>query len=239
MKTKDYFENFAFNLDANAWNAETAPWAKWSWKIVERSIGRAEGKVIVDLGTGTGAGIEKMAAFTRNARFIGVDFAENMIRKAMEKDYNGAASVDFLLSRIDTLKLPLHSVFAFVSSGTFHHIKNKRRVLTNLAQMLAPGGIFINIDHFRPSSRYKGEMESLQVCHPRLAKETKRIRGLFQWLYDQDRHHPIEFHTDPYQFVDIGMAAGFSTGRVDVSLLPSFSVVSLRVGGHKKMGGGS
>ena len=62
-----------------------------------------------------------------------------MIDSGRRKDYGGA-EVEFLVSRTDRLKLPPASVDYFISSGTFHHIKNNPRVLRNPSAMLRPGG---------------------------------------------------------------------------------------------------
>ena len=69
--------------------------------------------------------------------------------------------------------------------------------------MLEPGGSFVNIDHFRSGDRTRAEMEQLRRMHPDQAAENDRVRQSFQWIYDQDRDHPIEFHTDPYEFCEL------------------------------------
>lgn len=228
MKTREYFDDFAARLDARAWTPDTAPWAGWAWNVVEQEIGRAEGMVIADLGTGTGACIRAMLRFTADAHFIGIDFSEEMIRRARAKTYESAASVRFLVSRLDRLKLPPCSVDIAVSAGTFHHIRNKRRVAAIIAAMLKPGGRFINIDHFRSGPRYRAETEALRRQVPDLAAASDEARRAIQWIYDEDRRHPIEFHTDPYEFAEILAEAGFAGTRVHASPQPGYGVVVAR-----------
>jgi len=228
MKTKAYFDEFARKLDALAWNVDTAPWAKWAWGIVEQEVGTAERQVIVDLGTGTGAGIQTMLRFTSNARFIGVDFSEQMIRRARRKSYPGAVDVRFIVSRLDRLHLPAKSVDVTVSSGTFHHIKNKCRVVAGIIRMLKPGGKFINIDHFRAGPRYQKEVNALRRKNPQLAAANDEARAAVQWIYDQDRNHPMEFHTDPYEFARMLERSGFICSTVHVAVQPGYAVVSAR-----------
>lgn len=230
MKTKEYFDQFAAKLDCLAWNVDTAPWADWAWEIVEQEISTAERCRIVDLGTGTGSCIENLVRFTRDASFLGVDFSEEMIRRARRKKYEGA-EVEFTVCRLDKLKLPTESIDYFISSGTFHHIKNKLRVLTNLASMVKPGGKFINMDQFRPGEAYHKEMMDLRSRRPREAAANDRVREKFQWIYDQDTGHPIEFAVDPYEFRDMAERCGFDSGTVFVSLQPGFAVVSMKKAG--------
>ena len=186
MKTRDYFDRCARILDQRAWKPATAPWAAWAWDVAAAEIGPATGRLIVDLGSGTGAGIENLLRSTRGARFIGVDFSEEMNRCARAKQLGRAedVSVEFRTERIDRLTLPSGSVGHFVSSGTFHHVRNKRAVFTRLLAMLEPGGSFVNIDHFRPGERYCRAMERLRRRHPAEAEENDRsnstpIRTLF------------------------------------------------------------
>ncbi|MCW2247716.1 ubiquinone/menaquinone biosynthesis C-methylase UbiE [Azospirillum fermentarium] len=227
-RTHAYFEDFAARLDARAWTPDTAPWARWAWDVVERELGPADGVTVVDLGTGTGACIQAMLRFTRNARFIGVDFSEEMIRHASAKTYDGAAEVRFVVSRLDRLDLPPGSVDIVLSAGTFHHIRNKERVAAIILAMLRPGGRFVNIDHFRPGPRYRAETEALRRRHPEETAANDAARRAVQWIYDQDQGHPIEYHTDPYAFAAIMTDAGFTGATVHASLQPGYGVVTAR-----------
>jgi ubiquinone/menaquinone biosynthesis C-methylase UbiE len=224
MKVKEYFDALAPDLDTLAWDADTAPWAAWAWRVIRDEVGPADGSLIVDLGAGTGKTLLGLTRFARGARFVGVDFSAEMIRCARSKDYGGAA-IDFRVCRIDRLRLPPSSVDVFVSAGTFHHIKNKRVVLTQLAAMLRPGGKFINADIFKPVARYRREHEWLRQTHPEAAAEHDRVLRQFQWIYDRDRSHPREFHTDPYEFRHMLEDAGLGPARVYVSLHPTYTVV--------------
>jgi ubiquinone/menaquinone biosynthesis C-methylase UbiE len=229
LPAKAYFDAFAPHLDKRAWSRDTAPWAAWAWSIVEQEISDTDG-LIVDLGTGTGAGILNLLRIAPKARFLGVDFSDVMIACARRKSYctaeGGPADVAFEVCRIDRLRLPAASVDYFISAGTFHHIKNKQYVASRILKMLKLGGKFINIDHFRSGPRYRRETDALRLRHPELTAENDRVRASFQWLYDQDRQHPIEFHTDPYEFATILKRSGFVQARVHASLLADYAVVA-------------
>lgn len=225
MRVKDHFDLFAKDYDNLAWDQDTAPWAEWAWQVVRNEVGGAKGLFIVDLGAGTGRTIQNLLRFNPEARFLGVDFSEEMIGRARQKDY-GVAGVEFQVTRIDKLRLPPQSVDVFTSFGTFHHIKNKRRVLKNLATMLKPGGKLVNADLFEPHEQYLSEMRELRNLYPEAAAENDRVRETFQWIYDQDRSHPKEFHTDPYEFQQLLRDFGFCQTVVHVSLQPGFAVVA-------------
>jgi ubiquinone/menaquinone biosynthesis C-methylase UbiE len=227
MRVKEFFDQHAKDIDTLGWDADTAPWARWAWEVIEAEVGCAPARFIVDLGCATGRTIRNLTRFTPGASFLGVDFSEEMIRRARTKDYGGA-SVEFSIIRIDQLRLPPESVDVFLSFGTFHHVKNKTRVFQMLFQMLRPGGKFVNADIFEPRERYLAEMRDLRHRNPEAAAENDRIREQFQWLYDRDEAHPKEFHTDPYEFQELLESAGFRHAAVHVSLQPGFAVVAGR-----------
>jgi len=224
MKVRDYFDSVARDFDDLAWDVGVAPWLDWAWRVVEKEVQHASGCLIVDLGCGTGRTILNLLRFTRDARFLGIDFSREMICKAKEKNYAGAA-VEFRVLRIDQLNLPPCSVGHFISFGTFHHIRNKVRVLQNLSRMLQPGGKFVNGDLFRVSGIYLSELQKLRRLNPEATAENDRKRRELQWVYDRDLSHPREFHTDPYQFKQLLEDAGIGAARVHVSLQPGFALV--------------
>jgi ubiquinone/menaquinone biosynthesis C-methylase UbiE len=225
MRTLPFFDRFARELDERAWNADTAPWAAEAWRSVEEELGSCEGSLVVDLGTGTGAAIEVMRRFAPRARYLGVDFSEEMIARARRKFVRTGAPVEFLRCRIDALRLAPCSVGHFVSQGTFHHVKNKARVLGQLLEMLAPGGKLVNLDHFIVRGRYARELDTLRRARPTAAARNDAVRASFQWLYDEDVDHPVEFHTDPYEFAALMRRTGFQELRVHPTLQPGYAVV--------------
>lgn len=232
MRVREYFDSLASDFDDLASKMGDAPWVDWAWRIAAEEVGEASGCFIVDLGAGTGITILNLLRFTRGARFLGIDFSEEMIRRARQKDF-GNTAVELRVMRIDELDLPALSVDYFVSYGTFHHIRNKARVIKSLSRMLRSGGKLVNIDLFRQGRRYLAEMQQLRWSNPEAAAENDRKRQEFQWIYDRVRSHPREFHTDPYEFKQLLKDAGIGPARVHVSLQPGFAVVV----GHKAGGG--
>ena len=225
MKTLDYFNDFAMKLDQRAWNANTVPWAKWAWNIVTQELGKASNALIVDLGTGTGNGIEYLLSRTENSKFIGVDFSSEMINVAKRK-FKGNERVKFVICRLDQLKFASNSIDYFISAGTFHHIKNKKKVFKIIWHALKPGGKFLNIDHFEPGTKYNDEMQKLRNSNPEAATEDDIAYERIKWIYEKDDNHPIEFHVDPYEFKDLLKNCGFSSVVVHVSYHPKYSVIT-------------
>jgi len=68
-------------------------------------------------------------------------------------------------------------------------------------------------------------MEELRRQNPEAAVENDRVRQQFQWIYDDDRLHPREFHMDPHDFAQLLENAGIGPATVHVSLQPGWAVV--------------
>lgn len=225
MKSLDYFNDFAKKNDERAWNADTVPWAKWAWDILIKEIGIAQNSVIVDLGTGTGAGIEYLLPRTKNSEFIGVDFSEEMIRIAKSK-FNNNEKIQFIVCDLEKLELDNNSIDYFISAGTFHHIENKEKVFSIIWKALKPDGKFINMDHFEPKQKYINEMNNIRSNNPNAASENDVAYEKIKWIYEEDKNHPIEFHIDPYEFKELLEACNFHKAVVHVSYHPKYSVIT-------------
>jgi len=225
VKAERYFDSISKKYD-KGWGIENAPWVEWAQEITRKEVGKAENCLIVDLGTGTGNVILNLMKSAKNAEFIGVDISRGMLSEASEKFKSmDAKNVRLMVSRLDKLKLPENSVDFFVSGGAFHHIRDKERVLRNVFGMLKPGGKFINVDQFEPGKKYREESEKLRKTYPEKTKENDMAFRRFMKIFEQDKGHPIEFHTDPYEFKGMLEKTGLVECKVFVSLQPDFSVV--------------
>ncbi len=109
----------------------------------------AEGDSIIDLGSGTGRNACYMLKKAgRNARLVGLDINEDMIKKARKKcrDYPNA---EFINMRIEE-PIPFESEFdiAFISF-VLHGFEDYDRVkiVKNVSKALKPGGRFYIFDY--------------------------------------------------------------------------------------------
>ncbi len=101
----------------------------------------------LDLGTGDGRLIAAIRTQHPEAAAVGVDTSEPMLARAAER-FDGEPRVE--LHRRD-LELPLAGLgpFAAVVSGlAIHHLEDerKRELFGEIHSLLAPGGVFANLD---------------------------------------------------------------------------------------------
>ena len=97
---------------------------------------------VLDLGCG--AGFDTLLAAQMvgpNGKVIGVDVTLQMIVKARNNAGSlGLMNVEFVLGEIEDLPIPNASVDLVISNGVFNLCPDKPRVLSEVFQVLKPGG---------------------------------------------------------------------------------------------------
>jgi len=97
---------------------------------------------VLDLGCGAGFDTFLAAQMVGpNGKVIGVDMTPQMIVKARNNAESlGLMNVEFVLGEIEDLPIPDASVDLVISNGVFNLCPDKPRVLSEVFQVLKPGG---------------------------------------------------------------------------------------------------
>jgi tRNA (cmo5U34)-methyltransferase len=101
----------------------------------------------LDLGTGDGRLVSLLRSAHPDAEAIGLDSSEPMLAHARER-FAGDASVEFRLHNLGD-PLPTDGQFdAIVSGLAIHHLEDdrKRELFGEIPSLLAPDGVFANLD---------------------------------------------------------------------------------------------
>lgn len=105
-------------------------------------------KRVLDLGTGAGRLIGIMETVRPRAEFVGLDFSPTMF-EAFDNRFLGDPRVSRVAHDF-TKKLPAMGRFdCVISSFAIHHLahERKRSLYAEVFELLAPGGIFYNLEH--------------------------------------------------------------------------------------------
>jgi ubiquinone/menaquinone biosynthesis C-methylase UbiE len=97
---------------------------------------------ILELGCGTGALTERLAARYPDARILAVDAAPRMIDVARERLGRlaaPAARVEFTVSRFEDMALPVQEFDLVTSNMALHHVLDKPPVYASIRAALRPG----------------------------------------------------------------------------------------------------
>ena len=103
---------------------------------------------ILDLGSGAGRLIELVRAARPRAKFVALDFSAAML-DALRKAYGCEETVTIVAHDFDNTLPPMGSFDAVISSFAIHHLTHarKRALYEEIFQIVAPGGIFCNLEH--------------------------------------------------------------------------------------------
>jgi len=108
----------------------------------------ANPKRILDLGSGAGRLLALVKAARPRAEFVALDFSPTMLAE-LHKVFGKDAGVTVVAHDFDQLLPSLGRFDAVVSSFAIHHVRHerKRALYAEIFEMLAPGGVFCNLEH--------------------------------------------------------------------------------------------
>jgi len=198
---------------------------RWIIQTIMRQIdnGRCE---ILDLGTGTGELLLRLADKFRESHIEGLDISAAMIEKARKAAVKmGVNNVTFDVSSVE--KAEIGKVDFAVSCLAFHHVANKELVISKIYQALAENGKLVIGDWFKPCRKYRKKVQGLRSRNPQRAKEFDRSwrQALQAMSKEYRKRHPKEYTICPHRLEAIMRDIGFKKQRTVKSPLANFAVV--------------
>lgn len=126
--------------------------------------GVAPGERVLDVGCGTGSLALAAQALVGTAGTVcGIDASAPMIERAMRKARQRGVPVDFRLGRAEALPFADGSFDAVYGTLMLHHLPRsvRRRCVTEMARVVAPGGRVLVVDYHASSVRHDGWLARL------------------------------------------------------------------------------
>jgi ArsR family transcriptional regulator len=96
------------------------------------------GGTVVDLGTGTGVLLERLARTSR--RVIGIDASPEMLEEATRRSEAGRVAADLRLGALEHLPLSDGEADTMIANLVLHHVAEPPAVFREIRRGLAPGG---------------------------------------------------------------------------------------------------
>jgi len=115
--------------------------------VVAGMVGVKQPAVILDVGCGTGKLLRRARSYWPQAQVIGVDAAEGMIEVARRELPEGT----FYRGVAENLPMPDASVDVAISTISFHHWRDQKEGVREVARVLQPGGYFFLADIALPT----------------------------------------------------------------------------------------
>lgn len=173
------------------------------------------GEVCVDLGSGRGADVLRMAeAVGSTGHAYGIDTAEGMLARARSQaEALGVENATFIQSELESLDLPDRGVDLVLSNCTINHARNKAKVWSEVFRILRPGGRFVVSDIYATlpvPEQYREDPKAVAECWAGAVERHEYFATL-----EAAGFHKIELleESEPYDKGEIEVASFTVTGQ--------------------------
>ena len=127
------------------------------------------GEVCVDLGSGRGTDVLRMAESVGSTGFVyGIDISDGMLDKARRNaEKFGVTNVSFVRSELEKLELPDKVADLVISNCTLNHAANKQSVWNEIYRILKKDGRFVISDIYATSAiadEYRNDPVAVAEC---------------------------------------------------------------------------
>ena len=128
-----------------------------------------EGEVCVDLGSGRGTDVLRMAESVGETGFVyGIDISDGMLEKARKNaEKFGATNVSFIRCELEKLELPDKTTDLVISNCTLNHASDKQAVWNEIFRILKKGGRFVISDIYATApiaDEYRNDPAAVAEC---------------------------------------------------------------------------
>lgn len=127
------------------------------------------GEVCVDLGSGRGTDVLRMAESVGDTGFVyGIDISDGMLEKARQNASKfNVTNVRFVRSELEDLDLPDKVANLVISNCTINHASNKQAVWNEIYRILKKGGRFVVSDIYSTEivpDEYRNDPVAISEC---------------------------------------------------------------------------
>ncbi len=131
--------------------------------------GAREREICVDLGSGRGTDVLRMAGEVGPGGFVyGIDIADAMLEKArLNAEKLGITNVQFIKSSLDNIPVPGGIVDLVISNCTINHASDKQAVWNEIYRLLKKGGRFVVSDIYAMEEvpdHYRNDPQAVAEC---------------------------------------------------------------------------
>ena len=185
---------------------------------VESSDARP-GEVCVDLGSGRGTDVLKLAGIVGlNGFAYGVDTAQGMLATARRNaEKMGVTNVKFIESTFESIAIEDQTADLVISNCSINHAADKTAVWAEVFRILKPGGRFVVSDIYSSADvpeEFRNDPEAVAECWAGAVTKDEYLTTLLNTGFDRIR---ILEESRPYP-----------KGKIEVS---SFTITGKRPGG--------
>ena len=128
-----------FNQMAVIWDEMVAERDEEKLKLMAECLDIKPGSRVLDVGTGTGVFLSFLISKVgSNGQIVALDVAEEMLRKAVFKGFNG--DISYLNADVNNVPLSDETFDSVVCYSSFPHFQDKPRALIEIIRVTRSGG---------------------------------------------------------------------------------------------------
>jgi len=220
---KRFFDKFSTEYEAQG--RRNYLFYRWLIAAIVGQIDKKECEIL-DLGTGTGELLLRVAIRFPQSYIVGLDVSVPVIKEAKKKAAKMRINnIGLVVSSVEKAKI--RKIDFAVSCLVFHHIKDKEQVISEICRVLPKKGKLVIGDWFKPCKKYREEVEKLRSKKPQKTKEFDKSwpQALKAMSREYRENHPKEYPVCPHRLKEIIKDAGFRKQRVVKSPLANFAIV--------------
>ena len=141
------------------------------------------GEVCVDLGSGRGTDVLRMAESVNETGFVyGIDISDGMLEKARKNaEKFGVTNVGFIRCELEKLELPDKIADLVISNCTLNHASDKQAVWDEIFRILKKGGRFVFSDIYATAEiaeEYRNDPAAVAECWAGSVTRTEYMQHL-------------------------------------------------------------
>ena len=160
-----------------------------------------EGEVCVDLGSGRGTDVLRLAETVGDSGFVyGIDISEVMLQKARNTaKHLGTANVRFINSPLEKINLASSTADLVISNCTINHSSDKQAAWNEVFRILKKGGRFVISDIYSVNpvpDEYRNDPVAVSECWAGSVTKDEYLQHLEKAGFTSVR---IIEESDPYE----------------------------------------
>jgi demethylmenaquinone methyltransferase/2-methoxy-6-polyprenyl-1,4-benzoquinol methylase len=169
----------------------------WRRQVIRAAVTGTD-PCILDIGTGTGdLALNGASNMKGKGRFVGLDFSLPMLNLAQAKRAKAVYGENTVFVMGSGMFAPFRNAVFDGATAAFvlRNVSDLSLLFSEACRVLKPGGKFVSLDMFPPSSNWFAALYSIYFycLMPRVGGFLAQDRNAYQYLSDSVRHfHPPE-----------------------------------------------
>lgn len=223
MTVEKYFDRFA---ESYTLPRKLPLFLKWNLRKILECIPKNKNSSVLDLGVGNGFLLAQLALYNPYCDLWGIDFSQGMLYQAKKNIKKEGLYAILIKSELTDIPLDNECIDFVISNNSLHHIRNKKKLYSEIYRILRKdGGMIYSDSHDAPDKEFDKAKKEWLAKDKKFATNYKKSADLFWHSLPEEMRqiHPIEFHLPFKKIRKIISRAGFK--NIQITPSPSYFAI--------------